>query len=189
MQLALLKKCYNSLFSQTESTKSTPMCDTAFITRTLSSTDRRASPIMNVSVETITWTLKPLKSLYDTVTQISTRKHISVIFFRIITVIYVFLLNEKFPFKYNGGAIKKWDTFIIQYWFWFKFHIIILSATSMNYHYLIAMITIDQQHRYTSYLIVYRILFRHVIMIWITLLMLLFLKLKMHLTFSLINMH
>lgn len=70
--------------------------------------DRRASSMTRVLVVTITWTLRPLRSLYDihcnTNQQSERGKRYTDIIFRSITVIYVLILDKKCPFKYNDGA-------------------------------------------------------------------------------------
>lgn len=76
--------------------------------------DRQASPMTRVLVVTITWTLRPLKSLYDrhcnTNQQSERGKAYSAIIFRSITVIYVLIeviLDKNCSFKYNDGAKKR----------------------------------------------------------------------------------
>lgn len=53
--------------------------------------------------------------------------NILLFFFKIITVIYVLILKEKFPYKYNDGETIG---------FFFKFYIIFISSESLiTYHY------------------------------------------------------
>lgn len=99
------KKMIIRFSANVKAPKSTPFCETSSITCTLSSTDIPASPMTRVLVVTITWTLRPLKYLYDrqcnTNQQSERGKTYSDIIFRSITVIYVLIeviLDKNCPF-------------------------------------------------------------------------------------------